>query len=158
MVLSPISVSVGLGTVAFQVRGEPERETGLAGATAGPASAQSFFCTQYRINRSRCRVWRVRPRDHLRSKSSLQDRPGTVANHFFAPADPGSLINVAGIGLLGGAEDADAALAFAHYLGSDEAQEYFATETLEYLLIAGLMAPEALVPLSEIGHRDTELP
>jgi iron(III) transport system substrate-binding protein len=80
-----------------------------------------------------------------------------VANHFFAGGDPGSLINVAGIGLIEGADDADAALAFADYLLSDEAQEYFATETFEYPLIEGVAAPEGLVPLNEIEHPDVEL-
>jgi iron(III) transport system substrate-binding protein len=80
-----------------------------------------------------------------------------VANHFFAAGDPGSLINVAGIGLIAGADDADAALAFADYLLSDDAQEYFATQTFEYPLIEGVAAPEGLVPLSEIGHPDIEL-
>lgn len=80
-----------------------------------------------------------------------------VANHFFAGGDPGSLINVAGIGLIKGAADADAALAFADYLLSDEAQDYFAAETFEYPLVEGVAAPEGLVPLSEIGHPDIAL-
>jgi len=80
-----------------------------------------------------------------------------VANHFFAAGDPGSLINVAGIGLIEGADDAEAALAFADYLLSDEAQDYFATETFEYPLTEGVAAPEGLVPLNEIGHPDIEL-
>ena len=80
-----------------------------------------------------------------------------VANHFFAAGDPGSLINVAGIGLIEGADAADAALAFADYLLSDGAQGYFATETFEYPLIDGVAAPDGLVPLSEIGHPDIDL-
>jgi iron(III) transport system substrate-binding protein len=80
-----------------------------------------------------------------------------VANHFFAEGDPGSLINVAGVGLIEGADDADAALAFADHLLSDDAQEYFATETFEYPLIEGVAPPEGLVPLSEIGHPDIAL-
>lgn len=80
-----------------------------------------------------------------------------VANHFFAAGDPGSLINVAGVGLIEGADDTDTALAFADYLLSDGAQEYFATETFEYPLIEGGAAPEGLVPLNEIGHPDIEL-
>jgi iron(III) transport system substrate-binding protein len=80
-----------------------------------------------------------------------------VANHFFAAGDPGALINVAGIGLIEGADDAEAALAFADFLLSGDAQEYFATETFEYPLIQGVAAPEGLVPLSEIGHPDIEL-
>jgi iron(III) transport system substrate-binding protein len=80
-----------------------------------------------------------------------------VANHFFDAGDPGSLINVAGIGLIDGADAADAALAFADYLLSEEGQEYFASETFEYPLVEGVAAPEGLVPLSEIGHPDIEL-
>jgi iron(III) transport system substrate-binding protein len=80
-----------------------------------------------------------------------------VANHFFAAGDPGSLINVAGIGLIEGADDPDAALAFADYLLSDKAQEYFASETFEYPLIEGVSAAEGLAPLSEIGHPDIAL-
>jgi iron(III) transport system substrate-binding protein len=80
-----------------------------------------------------------------------------VANHFFEAGDPGSLINVAGIGLIEGADNSDAALAFADYLLSDEAQEYFATETFEYPLIEGVAAPEGLLALTEIGHPEIEL-
>ena len=80
-----------------------------------------------------------------------------VANHFFAGGDPGSLINVAGIGLIEGANDKNAALAFVDYLLSEEAQEYFATETFEYPLVEGVAAPEGLVPLGEIAHPDIAL-
>ena len=80
-----------------------------------------------------------------------------VANHFFAGGDPGSLINVAGIGLIKGANDENAALAFVDYLLSEEAQEYFATETFEYPLVEGVAAPEGLVPLGEIAHPDIAL-
>jgi iron(III) transport system substrate-binding protein len=80
-----------------------------------------------------------------------------VANHFFDAGDPGSLINVAGIGLIEGADASDAALAFADYLLSEEGQEYFASETFEYPLLASVSAPEGLVPLSEIGHPDLAL-
>ena len=80
-----------------------------------------------------------------------------VANHYFAGGDPGSLINVAGIGLIEGANDENAALAFVDYLLSEEAQEYFATETFEYPLVEGVAAPEGLVPLGEIAHPDIAL-
>jgi len=88
-------------------------------------------------------------------RESGEDFP--VANHFFAAGDPGSLVNVAGIGLIEGADDSDAALAFADYLLSNKAQEYFAAETFEYPLVEGVAAPAGLVPLSEIGHPDIEL-
>jgi iron(III) transport system substrate-binding protein len=80
-----------------------------------------------------------------------------VANHFFASGDPGSLVNVAGVGLIAGAEAPDAALAFLEYLLSDQGQEYFAAETFEYPLAAGIAAPEGLVPLAEVGSPDIDL-
>jgi iron(III) transport system substrate-binding protein len=80
-----------------------------------------------------------------------------VANHFFAAGDPGSLINVSGIGVIEGAADAAAALAFVDFLLSTEAQEYFATETFEYPLIAGVQPAEGLPALDKIGHPDIDL-
>jgi iron(III) transport system substrate-binding protein len=80
-----------------------------------------------------------------------------VANHFFEAGDPGSLINVAGIGLIEGAEQPEAALALADFLLSEDGQAYFATETFEYPLIEGVAGPEGLVPLDEVGHPDIDL-
>jgi iron(III) transport system substrate-binding protein len=82
-----------------------------------------------------------------------------VANHFFAPGDPGSLINVAGYGILDGAETeaTEAATAFLDYLLSDAAQNYFASETFEYPLAAGVAAPEELRPLGELESPEIDL-
>src|SRR5215207_9099602 len=71
---SPTLAKVGLDTIAFRGCREPERETGLAVATAGPASAHSFFCTQYRAKSARCRVSPVRSRKQLRRKWGLDDQ------------------------------------------------------------------------------------
>jgi iron(III) transport system substrate-binding protein len=79
-----------------------------------------------------------------------------VKNHFFAAGDPGALINVSGFGLIEGAA-AEAALAFADYLLSEEGQHYFAEQTFEYPLIAGVPAPAGLVPLDDLGHPDIDL-
>ena len=80
-----------------------------------------------------------------------------VANHFFVAGDPGSLVNVAGIGLLADSAEAEPAAAFAAYLLSDQAQEYFATQTFEYPLVAGVAAPEGLKPLADVGSPDIDL-
>lgn len=80
-----------------------------------------------------------------------------VANHFFAAGDPGSLINVAGIGVIDGAEDAAAALDFVAYLVSDEGQAYFAQNTYEYPTAVDAAQPEGLPPLSDIGHPEIDL-
>ena len=80
-----------------------------------------------------------------------------VANHFFAAGDPGSLMNVAGIGVIEGSEGAEAALDFVSYLLSDEGQAYFAQNTYEYPTVVGADQPEGLPPLSDIGHPEINL-
>lgn len=80
-----------------------------------------------------------------------------VRNHFLAGDDPGSLINVTGAGILGTAGNPAAAQAFIDFLLSPESQAYFATETHEYPLVAGVEANAALPPLSEIASPDIDL-
>ncbi len=80
-----------------------------------------------------------------------------VANHFLAGGDPGSLVNVAGAGILTSAPNPAAAQAFIDFLLTTESQEYFATETSEYPLIDGVAADPALPPLSDIATPDIDL-
>ncbi len=80
-----------------------------------------------------------------------------VRNHFLAGDDPGSLINVAGAGILTSAKNPTAAQAFIDFLLTPESQGYFATETHEYPLIDGVAANEALPPLGEIESPDIDL-
>ncbi len=86
-----------------------------------------------------------------------EDPDAPAANHFLAAGDPGALVNVAGVGIVDGAPDAENAQALVEFLLSEEAQEYFAEETKEYPLVAGVEADPALVPLDEIGHPDIDL-
>lgn len=71
-------------------------------------------------------------------------------NQFMAPQDPGGLVNVAGVGVLKTAPDPDAAQRFAAYLVGESAQKYFATETAEYPLIAGVAPSGDMPPLAEL--------
>ena len=80
-----------------------------------------------------------------------------VRNHFLDGADPGSLINVAGAGILRTAKNPAAAQAFVDFLLSPVSQTYFATETHEYPLIAGVDANPALPPLDGIDSPDIDL-
>ncbi|MDG4666888.1 iron ABC transporter substrate-binding protein [Mycobacterium sp. 236(2023)] len=66
-------------------------------------------------------------------------------NQFMAPGDPGGLVNVAGVGVLKSASHPEQAQELAAYLVSTAGQEYFATETTEYPLIAGI-APNGDMP------------
>lgn len=80
-----------------------------------------------------------------------------AANHFFAPGDPGNLVNVAGVGILRTAKHAEQALRFADYLLSQEGQTYFAERTFEYPLIDGVKPRADLVPLDEIQGPEIDL-
>jgi iron(III) transport system substrate-binding protein len=62
-----------------------------------------------------------------------QDDPNFPAvQTYFSAGDPGNLVNVAGIGVLGSSRHADAAHRFISFLLSQSAQQYFITETFEY--------------------------
>lgn len=79
------------------------------------------------------------------------ERPSfPVANHFLKAGDPGSLVNVAGVGVLASAENDDEAERFVEYLLSRAGQTYFSTKTFEYPLAAGIAAPKGLQPLDSI--------
>ena len=68
-----------------------------------------------------------------------------AANRFTDTGQAGALINIAGAGLLTTSANNHAAQRFIDYLLEESAQQYFATETFEYPLIAGV-APAADVP------------
>lgn len=71
--------------------------------------------------------------------------------------DPGSLVNVAGVGVLASSENQEGAVEFAEFLLEPEAQQFFADETFEYPLIEGVEADPAVVPLEEIEQPEIDL-
>lgn len=80
-----------------------------------------------------------------------------VDNGYMAPGDPGSLVNVAGSGILTTSDSTEDAEAFVRFMLEEEAQRYFATETFEYPLADGVQAEPELRPLSEITSPDVPL-
>ncbi|WP_418959598.1 iron ABC transporter substrate-binding protein [Streptomyces tritici] len=76
----------------------------------------------------------------------------TAKIHYLPKGDPGGLVNVAGVGILKGADTKQAAFAqkAADYFLSAEAQEYFAQETKEYPLAAGVKSAEGVPPLESL--------
>jgi iron(III) transport system substrate-binding protein len=80
-----------------------------------------------------------------------------VRNHFLPGGDPGSLVNVAGAGILSSAPNPVAAQAFVDFLLTRESQTYFADETFEYPLVDGIAANAALPALGEIQSPDIDL-
>jgi iron(III) transport system substrate-binding protein len=71
-------------------------------------------------------------------------------NHFFKNGDIGAMINVAGAGILNSSKNEPAARRFIEYLLSRDAQEYFAKETYEYPLVAGVPISSEIPPLSTL--------
>ena len=64
--------------------------------------------------------------------------------------DPGGLVNATAVGILSGAADNAAALAFVEYLLSEDGQAYFAEETLEYPVVDGIPDPAGVPPLEAL--------
>ncbi len=80
------------------------------------------------------------------------------AENYFPPnGDLGSLINVAGAGVIAGSQNQAAAEQFVAFLLSQQAQEYFATETYEYPLAHGVAAHPDLPELATIQTPDIDL-
>ena len=77
-----------------------------------------------------------------------------VRNQFMAPGD---IDQPAGVGILKTAHNPAGAQKFASYLVGTSAQEYFATETDEYPLIAGVAANDGMPPLSELNPPAVDL-
>lgn len=80
-----------------------------------------------------------------------------VANHFLRDGDPGSLVNVAGVGILKTAKHADEAQQLADFLLSPAGQQYFATKTFEYPLVAGVAAPKGLPAIESLQGPEVSL-
>lgn len=71
-------------------------------------------------------------------------------NHYTAAGDAGSLVNVAGVGILKSAPEKDAAGKLVDYLLGESAQKYFSEQTFEYPLVSGIAADSRIKPLSEV--------
>jgi iron(III) transport system substrate-binding protein len=78
-------------------------------------------------------------------------------NHFFSVATAGSLVMPAGAGILTTAADQEAAEAFIEFMLSEESQRYFADETYEYPLIAGVEPSPGLPPLDSLATPTLDL-
>lgn len=78
------------------------------------------------------------------------DADAAIDQHFFPAGDAGALVNVAGAGVLASSEQPGLAQRFILWLLGSDAQNYFAQNTSEYPMVAGVPTVEGLLPLSEI--------
>jgi iron(III) transport system substrate-binding protein len=80
-----------------------------------------------------------------------RERPDLPVNNFYLRrGDPGALVNTAGTGILESAEHRPEAERFVRFLQGKEAQTYFAEETFEYPLAAGVKPVKGLRPLPQV--------
>lgn len=80
-----------------------------------------------------------------------------AANYYPRGGGAGSIINVAGAGILTTAKNTEAAKTFVDYMLQAPAQQYFADKTYEYPLISGIKTNSLLKPLAEIKTPDLDL-
>ncbi|MFE6773897.1 iron ABC transporter substrate-binding protein [Streptomyces fimicarius] len=76
---------------------------------------------------------------------------------FPAKGDPGALVNVAGVGILKNTGADATARKAVEFLLSEQAQTYFADETHEYPLAAGVSSKDELPTLDSIGTPEVDL-
>ena len=79
-----------------------------------------------------------------------------AANHFLS-SGAGSLVMPAGAGIVATTDQRGDAEALILYLLGTAAQRYFAEETFEYPLVAGVAASAALPPLDTLASPDIDL-
>ncbi len=78
-------------------------------------------------------------------------------NSFTVAGDPGSLVNVAGVGITEPAAENPNAAAFVAWLLTPQTQTWFAENTFEYPLIDGIAIAEGLPALSSLAGPDVAL-
>ena len=76
---------------------------------------------------------------------------------FLPGGDPGALVNVAGVGVLKTSANAAAAQRAVDFLLGADAQKYFAEETKEYPLVAGVPTAPGLPALDTLNGPDLDL-
>jgi iron(III) transport system substrate-binding protein len=79
-------------------------------------------------------------------------------NYYFPDGGADALVNVAGAGVVNTTNQEELALQFITFLLSDEAQQFFADETVEYPLVTGSVEINPLLtPLSELNPPQIDL-
>jgi iron(III) transport system substrate-binding protein len=78
-------------------------------------------------------------------------------NYHLRGGGPGAVILVAGAGILETSQNKEAAERFLEFMLSQVAQQYFAGQTYEYPVIAGITTHRLLKPLSEINSPEIDM-
>ena len=79
-------------------------------------------------------------------------------NYFLPSGGPGSLLMVSGAGILESADHVENAQKFINFLLSVPGQQYFASQTFEYPVIADVAVAPLLQPLAELEAQAADIP
>jgi iron(III) transport system substrate-binding protein len=88
--------------------------------------------------------------NHYYVAEAKKEDPDYPVDVYFPPNDIGSMINVAGVGVLASSESREEALAFVRDLLTPPSQRYLADGELEYPLVPGVEPDPSLRPLAKI--------
>jgi iron(III) transport system substrate-binding protein len=88
--------------------------------------------------------------NHYYVAEAKKEDPNYPVEVYFPPNDIGSMINVAGVGILASSENNEEALLFVRDLLTPPSQRYLADGELEYPLVPGVKPDPSLRPLSQI--------
>jgi len=95
--------------------------------------------------------------NHYYVAEAVAEDPNYPVKVHFPPKDLGSLVNVAGVGVLASSKHKAEALAFVRAMLSKRSQRYFADSSKEYPLISGVQPPRELTPLEDIPSPKIDL-
>lgn len=129
--------------------GDEETRAYLAGLAANDAlTFPSNVAILDAVNRGEVAMGLI---NHYYWYENAVDDPDQPARlHFFEEGDLGSMLLVTAASVLDTAGNPELANRLVRFLLGEEAQEYFATETLEYPLADGAVPVEDLFPLNDI--------
>ena len=88
---------------------------------------------------------------YLFEKIAAEGAEAVVAKNQYLPGDIGGLVNVAGAGVLGNSDNAQAAQCFVSYLVSDAGQGYFVEKSFEYPLVEGIAQVDGQPAFDELN-------
>lgn len=93
--------------------------------------------------------------NHYYALNEKKENPAAAVANIYP--EEGAFVNLAGVGIIEGAENRAQADAFVEFLLSKEGQEYFRTETNEYPLVEGIGGPDGQPPLADLKTIDLPL-
>jgi len=133
------------------LRGEDGAETWLTGFAANdPIAFEKNGVVRDAVNSGEVALGLIN-HYYLYEKIKAEGPDAVVAkNHYLRDGDAGSLVNVAGAGILATSTNAAGAQALVDYLLSETAQSYISSSVFEYPLAAGVTAYADLPTLKEL--------